>query len=939
MRGNSDSVNRRQKYAVAVILSAAIFCCLFLFPGTVHAQEKDSRETVRVGTVTEEGYSVKDQDGVERGYDVEYAIKVAQYAGLKLQFVNEPDYKVMLDDLADGKIDMALGVAKTKERAKRFIFAETESGTGMMSVCVRSDDGRFDYGNVAQLKGKKFCAIKDSAMVSAFTEWCAGYDFVPDITEYSTAEKMDEALQSGKMDAEIIGGTQINGYRMILDFSATKYYFAFQKDRTDLKGKVDEAMFRIIDEDHSYALDLHNKYLGSEEQGGSIFTAEEQAYIKAHNAEIKVAVLDNDPPFYQKKKDGTITGIIPEYYGALSEYSGLKFSFVPFADCNAEIAALSAKNIDVIGFINDDVFYAEKNNMLLTRYYTRQSMVKVTRTGSGTLHEDAVRQSDTSAVSYFLNRHAKGVSVSSYATMSDCYRALKDRKADAIICGIPDSTWFMNQHRASEYTVTNIPGLQWSICGAVRMDDSLLASVLSKAAAASESRMDGILANSFVLDGSIYALLNKIPVVWVMLIMAVLTLIIVTLVLLAYKNLKQKEKIKMIRVEARAQAAENARAAEATFLSNMSHDMRTPLNGIMGFTNLAIQTQDYDSQREYLKKIDESSRLMLDIINDVLDISKIESGKVHLEYSVFRLKEQYGAILENIRQSAMAKNIELKEKDDSGFDYIYSDRIRLQQVFLNLLSNAVKYTKPGGHVKFLLSRTAGKDGGYGLRIIVKDDGIGIKEDFLAHIFDPFTQEGRYKSSSVQGTGLGLAIVKKIIDLMNGQITVQSRENAGTTFDLYIPVREAEPEEIPQNETVTERRENLTGKHVLLCEDNDINAEITETMLMQKGIAVDRTKDGQDGTEKFSNMPQGYYDIILMDIRMPNMDGYEAATVIRSMEREDAKTVPIIALTADAFFDDITRAKTVGMNGHIAKPIDFNELLSTMEQMLNRKSND
>ena len=175
--------------------------------------------------------------------------------------------------------------------------------------------------------------------------------------------------------------------------------------------------------------------------------------------------------------------------------------------------------------------------------------------------------------------------------------------------------------------------------------------------------------------------------------------------------------------------------------------------------------------------------------------------------------------------------------------------------------------------------------------------------------------------------------------MNGQITVQSRENAGTTFDLYIPVREAEPEEIPQNETVTERRENLTGKHVLLCEDNDINAEITETMLMQKGIAVDRTKDGQDGTEKFSNMPQGYYDIILMDIRMPNMDGYEAATVIRSMEREDAKTVPIIALTADAFFDDITRAKTVGMNGHIAKPIDFNELLSTMEQMLNRKSND
>lgn len=380
-----------------------------------------------------------------------------------------------------------------------------------------------------------------------------------------------------------------------------------------------------------------------------------------------------------------------------------------------------------------------------------------------------------------------------------------------------------------------------------------------------------------------------------------------------------------------------ANDAKSTFLASISHDMRTPLNGILGFTDLALNTEDQLKRKEYLTKIAASGQLMLNLVNDVLDLSKIESGKLDLNKEVFAVKDFLDSLMASVQQSAIDKDITLTSDIQTGnFVYIREDKTRLQQIMLNIISNAVKYTLRGGHVHIVVKNHPTDQQGHNTLFTVTDDGIGMSREFLAHVFEPFSQEHAKEAEGVESTGLGMSIVKRIINLMGGGIEVQSSKGKGTTFTVSLAVENVEGGAADRSTTEELDYAALQGKRILVCEDNKMNVEILQVLLKSQGMLVETADNGQLAVEKFAQSQTGYYDAIIMDIRMPVMDGLEATKAIRALDKVDAQAVPIIANSADVFKEEVERFLAAGMNNYVPKPIDKKRLYETLCEELEKR---
>jgi signal transduction histidine kinase/CheY-like chemotaxis protein len=385
-----------------------------------------------------------------------------------------------------------------------------------------------------------------------------------------------------------------------------------------------------------------------------------------------------------------------------------------------------------------------------------------------------------------------------------------------------------------------------------------------------------------------------------------------------------------------------ANKAKSDFLSRMSHDIRTPLNGIIGMTYLTKTEKNPEKIQENLQKIDTSSKFLLGLINDVLDMSKAESGKIELHPEPYPTQEFLSYIDAVIKPLTQERNQTFLCDNEMPEDVIpVFDKLRINQIFFNLLSNAVKYTPEGGKIEFYVRTKYLSEQEISIHAEVKDNGIGISEEFQKIIFDPFSQEGRNDVSLQRGTGLGMAITKQLVTLMHGTISVKSTLGKGSTFTVDLPVEYVHQEDVykalpVKQGSIDKMDELLAGKHVLLCEDHPLNQEIARALLEQKKMIVTTAEDGKIGAERFRDSIPNYYDVILMDIRMPIMDGYEATKAIRSMHRIDAETVPIIAMTADAFADDVQKCLHSGMNSHLAKPIEPEVLYQTLCSAIEKK---
>lgn len=414
---------------------------------------------------------------------------------------------------------------------------------------------------------------------------------------------------------------------------------------------------------------------------------------------------------------------------------------------------------------------------------------------------------------------------------------------------------------------------------------------------------------------------------------------------LAYRYIDEvvkKEKAYRQTLEEMMEAAKHANAAKTDFISRMSHDIRTPLNGIIGMTYLAKDEKDTAKITDYLEKIDMSSKFLLGLINDILDMTKVESGKIelHLEpYYVQEFKDYLDAV---IKPLCKEKNQKFILEVGVSTDLVpICDKLRVNQVIFNLLSNAVKYTPEGGTITYTLQSRQLAANKITIEHIISDTGIGISKEFQEVIFEPFTQEGRNDVSDMRGSGLGLTIVKKLVDIMGGTIAVDSEIGKGSTFIVNFAF-ESIPIGITENKMLKAQPEvledYLKGKHILLCEDHPLNQEIAKAFLEKRGAKVEVAEDGQKGLELFKITAPGFYDAILMDIRMPILNGYEATKFIRNLERADAKNIPIIAMTADAFAEDVQKCLDAGMNAHLSKPINPQLMYRILSEEIAKKAN-
>lgn len=403
------------------------------------------------------------------------------------------------------------------------------------------------------------------------------------------------------------------------------------------------------------------------------------------------------------------------------------------------------------------------------------------------------------------------------------------------------------------------------------------------------------------------------------------------------KERMQEEKLKKAYV-----AAENANKAKTEFLNNMSHDIRTPMNVILGYNHLMKSQLTESKQLDYQKKIEQSGKLLLAIINNVLDMARIESGKIKVDENYERVGEVVDEIISTFSSEAEEKEIHLSGSMKVTHRNILCDGTKIREIYVNLVSNAMKYTPRGGNVTITVEELPCEKEGYmKVKSEIKDTGIGMSKEYLPTLFEPFSREQNTTIGRIGGTGLGMPIVKKMVDLMGGSIEVASELGKGTVFTFTLMHKIADRKFYSQKTEVAETSEmgkNLSGKHVLLAEDNDLNAEIAVTVLEETGIVIERVEDGIQCVNRVVQMSPGTYDLILMDIQMPNMDGYKATRCIRRLDDKKKAEIPIIAMTANAFAEDRKKAFDAGMNGHIAKPIDIEKLGAVILSVLNKQEN-
>lgn len=512
-----------------------------------------------------------------------------------------------------------------------------------------------------------------------------------------------------------------------------------------------------------------------------------------------------------------------------------------------------------------------------------------------------------------------------YDTIDACLNALIDGQASFTILNDYQLEQYRNSPKYHNLTFQVIPNMDYYLSIGISLSsDTSLFSIINKAInSISIDELNGffnapeISPTSF--QSSIISYIYTKPYLSLFIIVSIIAFVSATIFISLQSKLLRNKNIQL----------KNAIAAKSTFFANMNHDIRTPLNGVIGFTDLAISEKDHDIKQKFLEKLKSSANILLDIVNDTLDLSRIENGKYIIEPEWINGKAIGERVVAAMQPSAEIKGVNLTaDFSKVASSQVYIDRMKIEKLLLNLISNAIKFTPSGGNVSLKVELLQSSYDGCNTKIIVSDTGIGIKSNFLKHLFEPFAQEMRSESRNITGSGLGLAIVKKIVDLMDGKIFVDSKVGSGTTFTIYLPLKISDKDSCGiENQTID--LSVLKGKHVLLCEDNDINIEIISLQLHKLGVHVDIAHNGDECLKMFVQSPPGLYHCILTDLRMPIMDGFEATRRIKALSRVDSKIIPIIAMTGDTFESVITKCQKVGMFGLVAKPININELVKIL----------
>ena len=904
---------------------------LFLFGGTdisFAADTGDISKVVRVGWYIVPGLQDRAADMSPSGYNYEYLREIQNYTHWKYEFV-PCTWQEAEQGLLQGNIDIVGDVAKTDDRLLQYNYSAYPAGKSHMIIACRLSDNRFAYEDYGSFDGKVVATISSSFRKSLLEREAKKHQFSVSYKEYPTEQKMFEGLELGETDLAIFSNvTKYKEVKVVSEWEANPFYFVVNKDRPDLLGELNYAMKRVETMEPFIQNRLFQKYFSDDEAGNVIaYTKEEMDYV-AQNPRIKVLVLKNSRPFSYKSKDGSAAGIAIDYVKELVSKCGLETEFI-FCEDYAEMEKyLRRGEGDICIRAEDDLSFAQLLGLtLLPPYLTMEYVMVNQMTDKRSIDTVAVVRGSRGIIEHLQSMK---LHVEELRDTEACLDAVADGKVDGAVLSRLEYEHQGYHGRYQQLVFHVLSELDTSACIGIsdRIDKKLFLILQKSSHAISNAKINKIIAqNSLVTyEWNFYDYLTY----GRYFIQLTIFLFIIICGSFFWNRRQKRFNLKLRNEKLRA---DQATTAKDVFFSRMSHDMRTPLNGVIGYSELALEAEKTETMKDYLQKIRISGKLLLALVNDLLDFSKYMNHKMKVRSEVISLEKLCTNLETIVRPLVIDKNLSFHIEHHAVYDgMVETDYMRIQQLIVNLISNSVKFTSSGGHVELLVHE---EDMGEWLACVfcVRDDGIGMTKEFLPRIFDAYSQEDRSQTLSTIGTGLGMAIVKQIVDLMDGTIQVESEVNVGTAFTVRLHMKKCKAVAV---EAISVRKtillDVLQGKSVLLCEDNELNAEIIQLILQQWHMEVVWVNDGQKAVEAISKKNR-LYDIILMDKRMPVMDGIEAAKAIRSLPHQ--QHIPIIALTADADEGSIQACIDAGMEMHVAKPIDRHELAEAMIELLKK----
>ena len=929
----------------------AMLCLLLLLPALFPvkaAAETVPAKVVRVGSF-EDTFNYVNEKGIRKGYGYELLQTLSGYTGWQLEYVT-CDWSDCFEKLKNGEIDIMGDISYTEDRTDEMLFSDEPMGEEkdyLYADLSREDITASDFKT---LNGKKIGVLMGTEPEVMLTEWEEKYDLKTQHVNISNNEDAKQKLANHEIDCfvsmEESFWTEL-GISTITRVGSSDIYYAINKDRADIKEELDNAMRALEDADPFYTADLYKRYFSMDYT--PILTGEEKAWLKKHGA-IRMGFLTGDSGVsVYDPSTGELTGTITDYIRFAKDCLGnqeLEFQMVGYDSQKAELDALKSGEIDMVFHFDQSPNLAEEYRVACTNTTWTSNMMAVTNKehfNETQANRVAVPQNKLSLTRYLAVYYPQWEIVDC-AAQEDAARLVKDGQADCFVTGVSSQ-----ENYSKKYDFYNVPlPNPAKSCFAVNSGNGILLSILNKTIKAMPANMlTGALAmyksaarkvtlSEFIRDNFFMVLL-------------VSSIFVAAILLAILKLLRKARKAEAAarkaandtqelneKLQIAAENAESANRAKSTFLFNMSHDIRTPMNAIIGYADLASRHSDDPAKlKKYMENIQVCGQNLLMLLNNVLDLARIENDKTEMEYSVSDVEKDFRNCIAMFRNQADSKGQTLTVTTQLQYPYIYADIPHLTEVCTNLVSNAVKYTGAGGTIRCGVTQKPGEREGWCDTVVtVADNGIGMSQEFQKHIFEPFERERTSTVSKVEGSGIGMGIVKKLVGLMGGTVEVESKIGVGSTFTVTIPCRIASEDEIQAKREINPSDQKcLRGTRILLTEDNDLNAEIATELLQEEGCTVDRAKDGVECVDMLEKAANGTYQLILMDVQMPVMNGYDATKKIRRMDDPQKANIPIVAMTANAFSEDKQVALDAGMNDHIAKPINMSVLVPTLRKYL------